>query len=76
MTEAATLTHLRSPIADNPMAALKKNGKGVQFSLSDVGAETKNQAQTGAALGQMKPAAHAAGHGNLLSSSLLAQLGS
>ncbi|HEV2674633.1 MAG TPA: hypothetical protein VGV37_08830 [Aliidongia sp.] len=75
MTEAAALTHPRSPIADNPFAALKKHDKGVQFSLADVGAETKSQTQAGAALGQVKPAVSAAGHGNLLSSSLLAQLG-
>jgi hypothetical protein len=74
MTEAAALTHPRSPIADNPFAALKKHDKGVQFSLADVGAEAKTQTQTGAALGQFKPAAAAPGTGNLLSASLLAQL--
>jgi hypothetical protein len=75
MTQAAALIHSRSPIADNPLSALKKNDKGVQFSLADVGAEAKSQAKAGAALGQVKPAARAVGHGNLLSSSLLAQLG-
>lgn len=75
MTEAAALAHPRSPIADNPLSALKKHDKGVQFSLADVGAEAKNQTQTGSALGQFKPTASAPGHGNLLSSSLLAQLG-
>jgi hypothetical protein len=74
MTEAAALTHPRSPIADNPFSALKKHDKGVQFSLADVGAEAKGQAQTGAALGQVKPAATAPGQGNLLSASLIAQL--
>ncbi|HLZ68182.1 MAG TPA: hypothetical protein VKQ29_18305 [Aliidongia sp.] len=72
---AAALTHARSPIADNPLSALKKHDKGVQFSLADVGAEAKGQAKTGAALGQFKPAVTGAGQGNLLSSSLLAQLG-
>jgi hypothetical protein len=74
MTQAAALTHPRSPIADNPLNALKKHDKGVQFSLADVGAETKGQAKTGAALGQIKPTAAIPGQGNLLSSSLLAQL--
>jgi hypothetical protein len=76
MTDAVALNHLRSPVADNPLSALKKQGKGVQFSLADVGAEAKSEAQTGASLGQVKPAVSKPGHGNLLSSSLLAQLGS
>ena len=75
MTQAAALTHARSPIADNPLSALKKNGKGVQFSLADAGAEAKSQAKAGAALGQFKPTASGPAQGNLLSSSLLAQLG-
>ena len=75
MTDAVALAHPRSPIADNPLSAIKKQDKGVQFSLADVGAEAKSQAQTGAALGQVKPTVSAPGHGNLLSSSLLAQLG-
>ncbi len=75
MTETVALNHLRSPIADNPLSALKKQDKGVQFSLADVGAEAKTQAQTGAALGQFKPAVTKPAHGNLLSTSLLAQLG-
>ncbi len=74
MTEAAALTHPRSPIADSPLSALKTHGKGVQFSLADVGAEAKTQAQTGADLGQVKPTVTGPGQGNLLSSSLLAQL--
>jgi hypothetical protein len=76
MTQASALIHARSPIADNPISALKKNGKGVQFSLSDVSAESNSEAKTGSALGQIKPAVTGAGQGNLLSSSLLAQLGS
>lgn len=74
MTESAALIHSRSPIADNPFAALKKHDKGVQFSLADVGAEAKGQAQSATALGQLKPAAATPARGNLLSSSLIAQL--
>ena len=74
MTEAAALIHPRSPIADSPLSALKKSDKGVQFSLADVGAEAKSQAQSASALGQFKPTVTKAGQGNLLSSSLLAQL--
>ena len=76
MTDAVALTHPRSAIADNPLSALRKHGQNVQFSLADVGAEAKGQAQTGSALGQVKPTASAPGHGNLLSASLLSQLGS
>jgi hypothetical protein len=75
VTATAALIHARSPIADNPLTALKKNDKGVQFSLADVGAEAKSQAKAGAALGQVKPSATAPGQGNLLSASLLAQFG-
>jgi len=73
-TTAAAMMHPRSPIADSPLSALKKGDKAVQFSLADVGAEAKSQAQTGASLGQFKPTAAKPGQGNLLSSSLLAQL--
>ncbi|GGF27594.1 hypothetical protein GCM10011611_37020 [Aliidongia dinghuensis] len=76
MTETVALAHLRSPVADNPLSALKNRGKGVQFSLADVGAEAKTQEQTGTALGQVRPTATAPGHGNLLSASLIATLGS
>ncbi len=74
MTQAAALIHPRSPIADSPLSALKKSDKGVQFSLADVGAEAKSQAQSASALGQFKPTAAKPDQGNLLSSSLLAQL--
>lgn len=73
-TAAAAMMHARSPIADSPMSALKKGDKTVQFSLADVGAEAKSQAQSGTSLGQFKPTAAKPGQGNLLSSSLLAQL--
>lgn len=74
MTDATALTHPRSPIADSPLSALTKHGKSVQFSLADVGAEAKSQAQSGAALGQVRPITGAPAQGNLLSSSLIAQL--
>jgi hypothetical protein len=74
-TTAAAMMHPRSPIADSPLSALKKSDKPVQFSLADVGAEAKSQTQTGSSLGQFKPSAAKRGQGNLLSSSLLAQLG-
>ena len=75
MTDAVALNHPRSAIADNPLSALRKHDQKVQFSLADVGAEAKGQAKTGATLGQVKPAASAPGHGNLLSASLLSQFG-